>query len=175
MAEASRSDSLPVLEVRNIVKTYGGVKALDDVSMALTAGNVHCLAGENGCGKSTLIKIISGVEQPDSGSVYIDGKLHEKLSPFSSIMAGIQVIYQDFSLFPNLSVAENITITSQVANRAKLFFLLGHISLLVAFATLLDSISGISLVMRFRSLFPVRSMILPAPGFSRTTTVAVAV
>jgi simple sugar transport system ATP-binding protein len=121
MAEASRSDSLPVLEVRNIVKTYGGVKALDDVSMALTAGNVHCLAGENGCGKSTLIKIISGVEQPDSGSVYIDGKLHEKLSPFSSIMAGIQVIYQDFSLFPNLSVAENITITSQVANRAKLF------------------------------------------------------
>ena len=121
MAEASRSDSLPVLEVRNIVKTYGGVKALDDVSMALTAGNVHCLAGENGCGKSTLIKIISGVEQPDSGSIYIDGKLQEKLSPFSSIMAGIQVIYQDFSLFPNLSVAENITITSQVAIRAKLF------------------------------------------------------
>jgi simple sugar transport system ATP-binding protein len=121
MAKASSSKSLPVLEVRNIVKTYGGVKALDDVSMALSAGNVHCLAGENGCGKSTLIKIISGVEQPDSGSIYIDGKLQEKLSPFSSIMAGIQVIYQDFSLFPNLTVAENITITSQVANRAKLF------------------------------------------------------
>jgi simple sugar transport system ATP-binding protein len=121
MNKTSSLKTSPVLEVKNIVKSYGGVKALDDISMALTAGNVHCLAGENGCGKSTLIKIISGVEQPDSGSIFIDGKKQEKLSPFSSIMAGIQVIYQDFALFPNLTVAENIVITSQVANRAKFF------------------------------------------------------
>jgi simple sugar transport system ATP-binding protein len=111
----------PVLEVRNIVKTYGGVKALDDVSMQLVAGHVHCLAGENGCGKSTLIKIISGVERPDSGEILIDGKVQGTLSPVDSILAGIQVIYQDFSLFPNLSVGENISITAQVAQRSKLF------------------------------------------------------
>lgn len=111
----------PVLEVRNIVKTYGGVKALDNVSMSLSAGNVHCLAGENGCGKSTLIKIISGVERADSGEIYIDGVPQGHLTPFGSIMAGIQVIYQDFSLFPNLTVVENIVLTSQVARRAKLF------------------------------------------------------
>ncbi|QYH35171.1 sugar ABC transporter ATP-binding protein [Salinibacterium sp. M195] len=115
------STTAPVLEVRNIVKTYGGVKALDDVSLSLTAGNVHCLAGENGCGKSTLIKIISGVEQPDSGEVFIDGVRQGKLSPFSAIIAGIQVIYQDFSLFPNLTVLENIVLTSHVARRAKLY------------------------------------------------------
>jgi simple sugar transport system ATP-binding protein len=113
--------SPPVLEVRNIVKTYGGVRALDNVSMSLAAGNVHCLAGENGCGKSTLIKIISGVEEADSGEIYIDGVLQGTLTPFASISAGIQVIYQDFSLFPNLTVAENVVLTSQVARRARLF------------------------------------------------------
>jgi simple sugar transport system ATP-binding protein len=121
MTKSVVSGQIPVLEVRNIIKTYGGVTALDDVSMKLTAGRVHCLAGENGCGKSTLIKIISGVEQPDSGTILIDGAPQERLTPFSSIMAGIQVIYQDLSLFPNLTVAENITLTSQVATRAKLF------------------------------------------------------
>lgn len=114
-------DLSPVVEVRNIVKSYGGIKALDDVSMTLRSGNVHCLAGENGCGKSTLIKIISGVEQPDSGQILINGKSQGRLTPLGAILAGIQVIYQDFSLFPNLTVAENITITSLVANRAAFF------------------------------------------------------
>lgn len=115
------TDLAPIIEVRNVVKSYGGVRALDDVSMTLRAGNVHCLAGENGCGKSTLIKIISGVEQPDSGQIFIQGKLQGRVSPLGAILAGIQVIYQDFSLFPNLTVAENITITSQIANRASFF------------------------------------------------------
>lgn len=121
MAKMPVPTQMPVLEVKNIVKTYGGVVALEDVSMTLSAGRVHCLAGENGCGKSTLIKILSGVEQPDSGTIFIDGIPQDKISPHSSIMAGIQVIYQDLSLFPNLSVAENITLTSQVANKAKLY------------------------------------------------------
>lgn len=115
------STAAPILEVRNITKTYGGVKALDGVSMSLVPGHVHCLAGENGCGKSTLIKIISGVERPDSGDIVIEGKVQPPLSPVDSILAGIQVIYQDFSLFPNLSVAENISITSQVARKTKLY------------------------------------------------------
>lgn len=108
---------VPVLEVRNIVKRYGGVTALNDVSMTLTGGHVHCLAGENGCGKSTLIKIISGAERPDSGEIVINGVPHTHMTPKAAIQQGIQVIYQDFSLFPNLTVAENIVLTSAVAQK----------------------------------------------------------
>ena len=119
---ASAPSSIPpVLEVRHVVKTYGGVTALDDVSFQALAGHVHSLAGENGCGKSTLIKIVSGAERPDSGSVVIDGRAYSHLTPAEAIRAGIQVIYQDFSLFPNLTVAENIVLTSQVAEAKRLF------------------------------------------------------
>jgi simple sugar transport system ATP-binding protein len=78
---------------------------------------VHCLAGENGSGKSTLIKIISGVERADSGSITIDGQTHDHLTPNGAIRAGVQVIYQDFSLFPNLTAAENIAMLSELAQR----------------------------------------------------------
>lgn len=105
----------PVLELRDIVKTYGGVHALDTVSFTLLPGEVHCLAGENGSGKSTLIKIISGVETPDSGVIVVGGERHASMTPASAIAAGVQVIYQDFSLFPNLSVAENIAMPRQRA------------------------------------------------------------
>jgi simple sugar transport system ATP-binding protein len=107
----------PVLDVSNVVKTYGGVHALKEVSLSLLPGEVHCLAGENGSGKSTLIKIISGVEKPDSGTVAIDGTIHRHLTPNDAIRSGIQVIYQDFSLFPNLSAAENIAMLSELAER----------------------------------------------------------
>src|SRR6478752_5764882 len=95
----------PVLEVRNIVKTFGGVAALSDVSLDVLPGEVLCLAGENGCGKSTLIKIISGAEKPDSGEILVDGVAYSAMDPAIAIKSGIQVIYQDFSLFPNLTVA----------------------------------------------------------------------
>lgn len=114
------SDALaidPVLEVRDVAKTYGGVRALRGVSLSLVPGEVHCLAGENGSGKSTLIKIISGVEKPDTGSITIEGQVHEHLTPNDAIRSGIQVIYQDFSLFPNLTAAENIAMLSELAAR----------------------------------------------------------
>ena len=111
----------PVLEVRNIVKTFGGVTALNDVSLDLLPGEVLCLAGENGCGKSTLIKIISGAEKPDSGEIIVDGNTYSSMDPTNAIKSGIQVIYQDFSLFPNLTVAENIVLTSAVADRRRLY------------------------------------------------------
>jgi len=114
------TSSEPVLQVRNIIKTYGGVRALDGVSLSLVSGEVHCLAGENGSGKSTLIKIISGVERPDSGEIVIDGESHPHTTPSSAIRAGIQVIYQDFSLFPNLTAAENIAMLSELADRRKI-------------------------------------------------------
>jgi simple sugar transport system ATP-binding protein len=101
----------PFLELSNISKRFGGVRALDGVDFTLAAGEVHCLVGENGSGKSTLIKIISGVQPPEAGGrIVIAGTEHSHLSPVDSTHLGIQVIYQDLSLFPNLSVAENIAI-----------------------------------------------------------------
>lgn len=111
----------PVLEVRGIVKVFGGVTALDEVSMTLLPGRVHCLAGENGSGKSTLIKIISGVESPEAGEIVIDGEVISRMTPARALRAGIQVIYQDFSLFPNLTVAENIVLPAAIAARKKMF------------------------------------------------------
>ena len=97
------------LEISGISKRFGGVHALRNVDLTLEAGEVHCLVGENGSGKSTLIKIISGVEAPEPGGrIVISGKEYPKLNPVYSTHCGIQVIYQDLSLFPNLTVAENI-------------------------------------------------------------------
>ena len=111
----------PVLQVRGIRKTFGGVVALDGVALELRPGRVHCLAGENGCGKSTLIKIISGVENADSGEILIDGEPVAKMTPTLALRSGIQVIYQDFSLFPNLTVAENIVLPAAIASRTRIF------------------------------------------------------
>lgn len=106
----------PLLVARGISKHFGGVAALDDVSLEIRPGEVHCLAGENGSGKSTLIKIISGVVTPDAGVIEVGGETYARLTPRQAIGAGIEVIYQDFSLFPNLTVAENIAITSLIAH-----------------------------------------------------------
>ena len=99
-----------LIALENLSKTFGGNRALSDISLTLLAGEVHCLAGTNGCGKSTLIKVISGVHAPDSGSHITlgDGPALPRLTTQQARDFGIQVIYQDLSLFPNLSVAENI-------------------------------------------------------------------
>jgi len=112
--------SSTVLAARNISKRFGGVQALDAVTLEVRAGDVHCVAGENGCGKSTLIKIISGAETPDAGEIEIGGRTRFWMTPVDALRAGIQVIYQDFSLFPNLTVAENIALTPLIAHRRKL-------------------------------------------------------
>src|SRR5690625_4227392 len=111
----------PVLTVRNISKRFGGVQALNDVSVDFLPGEVHCLAGENGCGKSTLIKIIAGAEVPDAGEITIDGATFQQMETTAALTSGIQVIYQDFSLFPNLTVAENIVLTAAVAGGRRLY------------------------------------------------------
>ncbi|RTF22439.1 sugar ABC transporter ATP-binding protein [Serratia marcescens] len=99
----------PLIELQQLSMTFGGQRALNDISLALMPGEVHCLAGTNGCGKSTLIKAIAGVYQPDDGSrITLDGQTFGRLSPDQARAFGIQVIYQDLSLFPNLTVAENI-------------------------------------------------------------------
>ena len=109
-----------ILRVEHIGKRFGGVVALDDVNLSIHTGETCCLVGENGSGKSTLIKIISGVYTPDEGDITINGHHYKKLTPIESIHEGIQVIYQDFSLFPNLTVAENIVINQQLASGKQL-------------------------------------------------------
>ncbi|MBM3711332.1 MAG: sugar ABC transporter ATP-binding protein [Actinobacteria bacterium] len=105
--------------VRNIVKSFGGAKALAGVSMSVSAEEVHCLAGENGSGKSTLIKIMSGVHAPDSGLITLAGKEFTHLSPRQAVNEGVQVIFQDFSLLPNLTVAENIALPTNILNSSR--------------------------------------------------------
>jgi simple sugar transport system ATP-binding protein len=102
------------LDVRHISKRFGGVQALRDVSLTLGRGEIHCLAGENGSGKSTLIKIIAGVCRPDEGEIIVNGHSARHLRPIDAVREGIQVIYQDLSLFPNLTVAENLAINTLV-------------------------------------------------------------
>jgi simple sugar transport system ATP-binding protein len=109
----------PFLSLTNISKSYAGVRALEDVSLTVYPGEIHCLVGENGSGKSTLIKIIAGVVQPDAGQIVINGKTMHRLHPIDAIREGIQVIYQDFSLFPNLTVAENIAINHELSRQKR--------------------------------------------------------
>jgi len=99
------------LELRGIHKSFVGVYALRGVDFSIRKGEIHCLVGENGSGKSTLIKIMSGVLAPDSGEISVEGRKVGHLGSGTSIGHGIHVIYQDLSLFPNLSVAENIAIS----------------------------------------------------------------
>ena len=97
-----------ILEVRHLSKYYAGVKALDDVSIAFRRGEVHALAGENGAGKSTLIKAITGAIVPTAGTIVLEGQEYAKLNPMEAIDKGVAAIYQEFTLIPHLTVAENI-------------------------------------------------------------------
>jgi len=111
--------SQSVIKVVDVKKSFGAVKALKGVSLEIAPGEIHCLAGENGCGKSTLIKVISGVHPPDSGHIEFGGKVYTKISPIEAIMNGVQVIYQDFSIFPNLTVMENLVFNSELKDKRK--------------------------------------------------------
>ena len=102
-----------LLELTNISKSFGGVKALNEVHFDVRAGEVHALLGENGAGKSTLIKIMAGVHKPDGGEIAIDGKKVTFSSPREASNFGIATVYQEPLLFPDLNVAENIFIGHQ--------------------------------------------------------------
>ena len=110
---------MAALLAQNISKTYVRVPVLQDVTLSVGPASVHCLAGENGSGKSTLIKIISGTLSADAGNVIIDGHDATHENALMRIELGLSVIYQDFSLLPNLSVFENITFLDSVSRRRK--------------------------------------------------------
>ena len=112
---AARSATVtPFLELRDIRKQFGGVQALKGVSLAILPGEIYHLMGENGCGKSTLIKIISGAQPQDSGTIVIGGAPQDSLTPITALKAGVETVYQDLSLLPNMTVAENIGLTEQL-------------------------------------------------------------
>src|SRR5690348_11249534 len=120
MAGESSAERPAFLALSGIGKRFGGTVALDDIGWSVAPGEVHCLIGENGSGKSTLIKILAGVHAPNPGGVItIDGARHERLTPQQAKALGIQVIFQDLSLFPNLTVLENIAIDLELGAALK--------------------------------------------------------
>ena len=99
-----------LLKVRNISKSFLGVRALDGVQLTIYGGEVHALIGENGAGKSTLMNIVMGLIKPDSGTMELAGQVYSPANPHDAIQAGISMIHQEIRLVPTMSVAENIWI-----------------------------------------------------------------
>ncbi len=100
----------PLLRMSGISKRFPGVQALDDVTFEVAPGEIHALLGENGAGKSTLLKILSGAQQPDEGEIVLAGAPVTMTSPHDAQRLGVATIYQEFTLAPNMSVAENVFI-----------------------------------------------------------------
>ena len=98
--------------MQGVSKRYGGVRALQDAELVIEAGRIHAVLGENGAGKSTLIKIMAGVVAPDEGRMLLDGEPVSFASPAAANAAGIACIFQELSLIPDLSVADNIAISN---------------------------------------------------------------
>lgn len=107
-----------VLEARNIVKTFPGVRALDHVDIGVRKGEVHAIVGENGAGKSTLMMILGGIYKANEGQVFVNGRLTDFNSPEEAIKGGIGIVFQELSLVQQMSVAENIFFNHQPVNKA---------------------------------------------------------
>jgi rhamnose transport system ATP-binding protein len=111
--------AVALLDVRDVSKSFGAVAAVQGVSFALHAGEAHALVGENGAGKSTIVKMLAGVHRPDTGTLAVDGEEVDFAGPADAKAAGIAVIYQEPTLFPDLSVAENIGMGNQPLTRLR--------------------------------------------------------
>ena len=114
LATENRPDA-PALEMRGIEKSFPGVKALKGVDLNVRAGEIHALMGENGAGKSTLMKILAGAYTADKGEVRIEGKPATLGDPAAARKSGVTLIYQEISLAPNLTVAENIFLGEELS------------------------------------------------------------
>ena len=101
-----------MLELKNIEKSFSGRKILDGISLKVTDGEIMCIVGQSGGGKTTLLRCISGLERIDEGEMMLDGR---KFDPMSSKEALIGVVFQEYNLFPHLSVLENVTLAPEIA------------------------------------------------------------
>jgi ribose transport system ATP-binding protein len=110
----SAEPARPVLRMTGVSKSFGATRALDDVSFVLGRGEVHALIGENGAGKSTMMKILSGAIAPDAGRMEIDGRPYAPAGPGDGLRSGVAMIYQELTLAPHLTVAENIMLGREV-------------------------------------------------------------
>src|SRR3954471_2049074 len=110
MMQTNPSPDGVALEVRGLTRRFPGVLALDDASLALRRGEIHALVGQNGAGKSTLINVISGMLAPDAGQILLAGRPVAIDSTRHAIELGIVTVYQELSLLPNLTVAQNIVL-----------------------------------------------------------------
>ena len=108
---------MSIVEMRGISKSFPGVRALEDVSLAIAAGEVHMLLGQNGAGKSTLIKVLCGAAHPDDGELLFDGRPVRIASTSDARRLGIAVIFQEFSLVPYLNIAQNIFLGREISGR----------------------------------------------------------
>lgn len=111
------STSSALYEVRGVGKRYGGVVALDQVDFALNAGEVVGLVGDNGAGKSTLVKVLSGAHEPDSGEIYLENRRRVWKSPHDALEAGIETLYQDSGIAPDLTVAANVFLGREILRK----------------------------------------------------------
>lgn len=108
------STDAPLLEMRAISKSFGSVQAVTEVDLVLNRGEILGLVGDNAAGKSTLMKLLTAVHRPDAGEIYVEGQRVRIDSPRQARRQGIEMIYQDFSLAPNLSIADNIFLGREV-------------------------------------------------------------
>lgn len=113
---AAAPEAPEFLRLQGVHKRFAGVHALRGIDLSIRAGQIYHLLGENGCGKSTLIKIIAGAQPPSEGSITINGERVEALTPLASLSLGIETVYQDLSLLPNMSVAENVALSQQLVS-----------------------------------------------------------
>jgi simple sugar transport system ATP-binding protein len=110
----------PLYEVKNIYKNYGSVVALENVSLAIYPGEVLGLVGDNGAGKSTLVKVLSGAHQPDAGEILLEGVERHWKAPHDVLEAGIETLYQDSGLAPNLTVSSNVFLGREITVKGPL-------------------------------------------------------
>src|SRR5438128_2561396 len=111
------ADEFPVLELRDVSKSFGSVEALSDVDLEVRRGEVMALVGDNGAGKSTLIKSIAGIHSIDSGEIFFEGKQVSISGPKDAAKLGIEVVYQDLALCDNLDVVQNMYLGREVHDR----------------------------------------------------------
>ena len=106
-----------ILKIKDVFKSFSGVTVLKDINLSVQEGKLHAIVGENGAGKSTLMKIIAGELEPDSGEIYVNGKMVKFRSPIDAMQSGISLIHQEFSLVPQLTVYENIFLGREISKK----------------------------------------------------------